>query len=137
MDDVALNKAATIERCLRRVREEYADRPENLQDITKQDAIVLNIQRACEAAIDLAMHLVRVRKLGLPQESRDAFELLEGASVITKEDAAALKRMVGFRSVAVHDYQKLNLAIVEAIVRDHLGELERFALVGVSHSNTR
>ena len=56
-DDVVLNKASIIERCLRRVREEYADNPTNLHDdITKQDAIVLNLQRACQAAIDLSRH---------------------------------------------------------------------------------
>ncbi|MDN5937471.1 MAG: hypothetical protein L0H83_02285 [Salinisphaera sp.] len=31
------------------------------------DAIVLNRQRACEAAIDLAVHVVRVHRPGLPQ----------------------------------------------------------------------
>jgi len=39
--------------------------------ITRQDSIILNLQRACEASIDAAMHLVRVKRLGIPQESRD------------------------------------------------------------------
>ena len=77
MDDVILNKAAIIERCVQRVRHVYADDPSNLTtDLTRQDSIVLNLQRACEAAIDLAMHLVRRYQLGIPQESRDAFDLL-------------------------------------------------------------
>jgi len=38
---------------------------------TRQDSIILNLQRACEASIDAAMHLVRVRRMGIPQESRD------------------------------------------------------------------
>ena len=47
-DDVVLNKASTIERCLRRVREVYAANPANLNDDpTRQDSIVLNLQRAC------------------------------------------------------------------------------------------
>jgi hypothetical protein len=51
MDDVILNKAAAIERCLHRVREVYADDDRNLrEDLTRQDSIVLNLQRACEAA---------------------------------------------------------------------------------------
>ena len=54
--DVILNKAQIIERCLRRVKEEYEDSPVNLQNITKQDSIILNLQRACEAALDMAMH---------------------------------------------------------------------------------
>jgi len=59
-----------IDRCLCRVREEYAHGPDALMDQTRQDAIVLNLLRACEACIDLAMHVVRVRRLGLPETSR-------------------------------------------------------------------
>ncbi len=57
--DVILNKAASIERCLQRVLEEYAGDNQNLMaNQTKQDAIILNFQRACETAIDLAMYVV-------------------------------------------------------------------------------
>ena len=73
VDDVILNKAASLERCLKRIQEEYAGRKQNLvENQTKQDAIVLNLQRACETAIDLAMYVVSQRKLGVPQDSRDA-----------------------------------------------------------------
>lgn len=37
---------------------------------------MLNIQRACEAALDMGQHMIRREKLGLPQGSRDVFELL-------------------------------------------------------------
>jgi uncharacterized protein YutE (UPF0331/DUF86 family) len=128
MDDVALNKVAVVERCLARVREVYAGDPKNLrEDLTRQDSIVLNLQRACEAAIDLAMHLVRVRKLGLPQESRDAFELLASGGELDRALADALKRMVGFRNVAVHAYESLDLDVVERIVTTHAAHLSEFA----------
>ena len=122
-DDVVLNKAAIIERCIARVREEHAGDLRNLTDnLTRQDSIILNLQRACEAAIDLAMHLVREGRLGVPQESRDAFDLLLQAGLIEAGLAGRLKRMVGFRNVAVHDYRKLNLQIVQKIVTDHLDD---------------
>ena len=54
MNDVILNKTTTIERCVKRIHEVYEDNPANLADFTKQDSIILNIQRACEASIDLA-----------------------------------------------------------------------------------
>lgn len=71
--DVILNKIDTIERCINRIKEVYDNNPENLNDYTKQDSIVLNIQRACEASIDLAMHIISEKKLGVPQSSRDGF----------------------------------------------------------------
>ena len=126
-DDVVLNKAASIERAVNRVREEYANDDRNLTgDQTKQDSIVLNLQRACEAAIDLAMHLVRVHRLGIPQDSRDAFTLLVRAGHLDPDLAERLKRMVGFRNVAIHDYQALDLAIVRLIVTSGLDDLLSF-----------
>jgi hypothetical protein len=53
-DDVLLNKAASIERCIKRARDEYASEPDTfVQSLTRQDAAILNIQRACEAALDM------------------------------------------------------------------------------------
>lgn len=71
MDEVLLGKAAIIERCLRRINEEYrGHEAEFATNFTKQDAILLNLLRACEASIDAAMHLVRRHRLGIPTESR-------------------------------------------------------------------
>lgn len=126
-DDVCLNKAAIIERCLQRIREEYQAAGEHLaEDLTRQDSIVLNLQRACEATIDLAMHLVSKRRLGIPQESRQAFEILRAAGIISAELAERLARMVGFRNIAVHDYQKLDLEIIKRIVTSHLDDFTAF-----------
>lgn len=76
-DDVLINKAATIERSVRRAREEYDANPATFPtDFTRQDAATLNIQRACEAALDMGQHLVRRERLGVPQSARDVFELL-------------------------------------------------------------
>lgn len=116
-----------IERAVRRVREEHAGDDGNLlTNQTRQDAIVLNLQRACESSIDAAMHLVRVRRLGVPQDTREAFVLLEKAQVLDPHLADRLKKMVGFRNVAVHDYQKVNMEIVRRIVVDHLDDFLAF-----------
>ncbi len=136
-DDVCLNKAAIIERCTRRVREEFRLAGDDLaHDLTRQDSIVLNIQRACEAAIDLAMHLVSQRRLGVPQESRQAFDLLCEANVLSADLAERLSRMVGFRNIAVHDYQKLDLEIVRSIVTDHLRDFTDFTKVVLSEKSS-
>ena len=128
MDDVELNKRAIIARCIRRVHEEHDPDPTAWREsLTKQDSIVLNIQRACEAAIDLAMHRVRKHRLGIPQDSRDAFELLRRSGRLPADQCERLQRMVGFRNIAVHQYQALDLAIVEAVVEHHLDDLLQFA----------
>lgn len=127
-DDVILNKAASIERCLQRIEEEYAGNEQNLVgNQTKQDAIVLNLQRACETAIDLAMYVVSQRKLGVPQDSRDAFSLLQTAGILSADLAQRMQRMVGFRNVAVHEYTRLNLDVVHAIISKQLDDFRTFS----------
>jgi len=120
-DDVLLNKSASIERCLTRIDEEYSGHEHELRtNFIRQDAIILNILRACEAAIDTAMHIVRIKKLGIPQESRDAFTLLNKAGLLDDVLTAQMQAMVGFHNIAVHDYQKLNIDIVEMIVKERV-----------------
>ena len=122
-DDVLINKAATIERCVARAREEYARDPATFAtDFTRQDSTVLNIQRACEAALDMGQHLIRRERLGVPQSARDVFTLLAQGSWIEAALADILKRMVGFRNIAVHDYQALQLPITVAIIERHLDD---------------
>ena len=121
-NDVILNKISVIERCIKRIQDVYANDPSNLKDYTKQDSIILNIQRACEASIDLAMHIVSEQRLGLPQTSRDAFDMLQSHSIIDEDIAKRLKAMVGFRNIAVHDYQTINIEILRQIVEKHLGD---------------
>ena len=124
MDEVLLGKAAIIERCLRRINEEYrGHEAEFATNFTKQDAILLNLQRACEASIDAAMHLVRRHRLGIPTESRQAFTLLVQASLLDQELCRHLEGMVGFRNIAVHNY----IEIVRHILSDRLVDLKAFA----------
>jgi uncharacterized protein YutE (UPF0331/DUF86 family) len=90
-DDVLFNKAATIERCVARAKEEFLAAGEFFAtDFTRQDAAVLNVQRACEAALDMGQHLIRREKLGIPQSARDVFAV----EPLTKPSEAALARRV-------------------------------------------
>ncbi len=127
-DDVILNKAATIERCMARIHDEYQDANIDLEkNYTKQDAIILNIQRACKAALDMGTHVVRIKKLGIPQTNREVFEILAINGIIPNDLSLALQKMVGFRNIAVHDYTRLELAIVRKIIEIHLKEVEQFS----------
>ncbi len=119
-NDVIFNKMETIERCINRIKEVYDNNQDNLNDYTKQDSIILNIQRACEAAIDLAMHIISEKNLGIPQNSRDSFEVLHSNNIIDDKLNGKMKSMVGFRNIAVHDYKVLNIKVVQAIIENHL-----------------
>lgn len=128
VDDVLINKAGFIERCVARAKEEYAANPLGFSsDYTRQDAAILNIQRACEAALDMGQHLIRRERLGVPQSARDVFALLAQGGWITAAQADNLKRMIGFRNIAVHDYQALQLPIMVSIIEKHLDEFLQYS----------
>ena len=91
----------------------------------------MNLQRACESAIDIANHLIRTLKLGLPQDSRDAFDLLKQAGIIDEEMNSSPKSMVGFRNILVHEYRALDPEIVEAVIEHRLDDLLAFTNLAV------
>lgn len=123
---VLLNKYESIERCINRIREEYDNNPENLEDYRKMDAIILNLQRACEMATDVAMYVVANRKLGLPQTKKEAFEKLFDNKLITEEMCNNMKGMVGFRNIAIHEYKQIDEEIVKDVIEKHLDDIKEF-----------
>ncbi len=87
----------------------------------------MNIQRSCEAALNMGQHLVRRERMRLPQSARDVFQLLAQSHWIDADLAEALKKMVGFRNIAVHDYQSLQLPITMSIIIEDLGDFLRYS----------
>ncbi len=128
MNDIVINKIQNIQRCVRRAREEYqADRDGFAANYTRQDAALLNVVRACETAIDLANHVIRAYKLGIPVSSADSFKLLRAERIIDDRLAERMEKMVGFRNTVVHQYTKIDIRIVEAVIASELDELLAFA----------
>ena len=126
-DDIIINKIETIKRCLSRINEEYVTFEDELEsNYTKQDSIILNLERAAQASIDLSTHIIRVKNLGIPKTSRDVFSLLDASKIIASTTSEQMKKMVGFRNIAVHDYQNISLDIVKSILTNHLIDFECF-----------
>ena len=70
---------------------------------------------------------IRRRHLGVPNESRDSFTALVRENIIAPDLGDRLKKMVGFRNLAVHQYRELDLDILEAVIRTNLDDLLAFA----------
>ena len=75
----------------------------------------------------MGQHLIRRDRLGVPQSARDVFALLAQGGYIDATLADELKRMVGFRNIAVHDYQALQLPITVSIIEKHLDEFLQYS----------
>lgn len=125
MNDIVLNKKESIERCIRQIHNYYQLPTEQQfeEDFLRQDAIAINMQRACEQSIDLANYTIKVQKLGLPKESKDSFRLLADKRIIPKDLSERLCKMIGFRNILVHEYQDLDLELMVDVIENHLDDL--------------
>ena len=127
MSDIVINKVQSIQRCVERAREEYyADPAGFATNFTRQDAAVLNVLRACEQSIDLANHVIKTRKMGIPASSAQTFELLQQKSVIDPDLAENLIKMIHFRNTVIHQYQRMDMQIVQKVITAGLDDLIRF-----------
>jgi uncharacterized protein YutE (UPF0331/DUF86 family) len=124
-DDIILNKIAVIQSATGRALEEYHKNPA-LSSFTELDALILNLERACQATIDLAIHIISREKWGIPQSSSDAFRILESKSLLQQETTKSLTSMVGFRNIAIYEYQKLNTDIIIHIMENDYQVFSKF-----------
>jgi uncharacterized protein YutE (UPF0331/DUF86 family) len=124
--DLIAKKLAYIESCVRELK--TLAHPEAIRtDIRELRFIVYTLHTAIQAALDAAAHIVSDERLGEPRTNRDLFEILVRNVWMPERLAEPLRRMVGFRNIAVHGYEVVDLAIVEDVVVHHLGDLLDFA----------
>ena len=131
--DVVLAKVAAIQKCLRRIKNVTGLDSDRLDEIDAQEIFVLNLQRAIQSAIDLATHIVASEGLGIPDTIRGNFVLLERAKIITKTLSKKMQSMVGFRNIAIHDYQALDVNVLKAILSKNLKDIEQCYTAILTH----
>ena len=125
MDKIIITKVESVERCLKRITDKY-DETRFDDDFDMQDIVILNLQRACEQCIDIAHRLLKIKQFGLPKDSAEGFMVLAEEGIIEANLANSLKKMVGFRNVAVHDYTKMNNDIVKFVVKNGTEDIRNF-----------
>jgi uncharacterized protein YutE (UPF0331/DUF86 family) len=129
MDRVVLEqKLESLRHCIARVQ---SKRPVTLDalvaDVDTQDVIVLNLSRAVQLCVDIAMHHLASTDSPVPQTMGQAFELLAQQKVIDADLALRMRKAVGFRNLAVHSYDSIEWAVVYAIANEHLDDFKAFA----------
>ena len=126
-DDILVSKAATIERCCARAREEFDKDPATFpDDVTRQDAATLNVIRAWEAAIEMGDYVIGNARLGLPQDERAVITLLAEHGWIAPTLAEDLKRSGEFCR-AEWDYQAAPLPALVTIIKRGLDDFNDYA----------
>lgn len=125
-EDIVLAKLANIDEALDHI-ETVTARASELEHWMVQDLCALYLQRAVEAQIDVANHLIAANGWSTPTSASEAFEVLTQHEVFDADFTEILISMVGFRNIAVHAYGTLDPDIVDTIVADHLDDFRRFS----------
>ena len=121
-------KLEALRRCLIRVGEKCPEESLLLeQDADLQDIVALNLTRAVQLCVDISAHLIAAREIPPPDTMGQSFDALARAGILREELATRLKKAVGFRNIAVHNYEAIDWRIVHAICRYHLVDFQEFA----------
>jgi uncharacterized protein YutE (UPF0331/DUF86 family) len=122
-------KLEALRHCVQRLRMRRAASVEQLAaDADLQDVLVLNLSRAVQLCVDIAAHLLSDTAQPIPRTMGETFARLADADLIDADLAQRLQRAVGFRDLAVHQYEAIDWAIVQALTGEPLADFDRFAL---------
>lgn len=124
--DVLFQKTNSIQNCLKRIHDTIGGDLEKLHNLDVQDIVVLNLQRAIQLVIDMGSYVIAIKQMGIPQSLKDVFVILEQNKCISHSLSDKLQKMVGFRNIAVHDYQAVDQDILKAVISKHLKDFEDF-----------
>jgi len=127
MNDIILSKISNIKHCLNRIKETTNLNPESLNNnFDIQDIFVLNLQRAIQATFDITNNLIKEYNLELPVNYKSEFEILEKHNFIDSKNKEKMIKMAGFRNIAVHNYESINIDILKSILVNNLQDFESF-----------
>ncbi len=128
--EVVEQKLESLRRCLRRIEDKCPSEAQTLiEDIDLQDILALNLSRAVQICVDIGTHLIASMEVPPPDTMGQTFDTLAGAGILSETLASRLKKAVGFRNIAVHNYENINWIIVHAIARHHLVDFSEFARI--------
>ena len=121
-------KLESLRRSISRVDEKYlASKDSLLTDLDAQDVITLNLTRAVQLSVDIAAHIVSESNLTPPSTMAESFSKLNELSIINDDLEKKMIKAVGFRNVAVHNYEAIDWNIVKSICEHHLDDFKQFA----------
>lgn len=124
---VIFNKYIIIENCMKRIYSIFDGNFANLDELDKQDIIILNFQRASQATMDIAKYVVSLRKLDKMQNSNDTFLILKINKIISEEVEQVMQKMIQFRNDILYNWESLDLKKFRIFLDEHLGDLREFA----------
>ena len=96
-------------------------------DADLQDILAMNLTRAVQVCVDIDAHLIATRDVPPPDTMGQTFDVLARAGILSADPAARMKKSVGFRNIAVHDYETIDWDLVYEIAVHRTRDFAAFA----------
>ena len=129
MDHVMIEeKLESLRRCVTRVHEGKPTTAQALKlDVRTREMLVLNLTRAVQVCLDISSHVLSDSGLNAPHTMAEVFAGLQALGVIAPDTCEAMQKSVGFRNLAIHQYESLDWEIVWEICDNGTKDLRQFA----------
>ncbi|WP_394180755.1 DUF86 domain-containing protein [Marinomonas posidonica] len=124
--DTIIHKCASIERAVKRIEEVYRTSFHFKNDLTSQESVIFNLQRACQACIDIANATNKHYQMSLPYSADESFELMSEAGLISKTTKCNLQQLNSIKTIAVRDPQHLDANVLAQLIENRLCEFQHF-----------
>jgi len=122
-----LRKLADLEAYLDQIREFSSLSLAEYEGNWKTQRIVeRTLQIMIELSVDIAGHIISDKKLRPPLSYADTFRSLHEAGIISSELLGIMEKMAKFRNIVVHQYEKVDDAIVVLILQRNLDDFLAF-----------
>jgi len=121
------NKLSSIKKYLSILDNFKGYSKDNLEnDLILRGAVERYLYLVSQSAIDLAEAVISYKKLRKPTTMSESFHILGEEKLITGKLVRKMARLVGFRYIMAHDYEKVNYDIVYDILHLGLKDIEEF-----------
>jgi len=121
------NRISTIKKYLK-ILERYKNYSieEIKENIDLRGAIERYLYLAVQSTIDLAETVIAQKRFRKPTTLRENFDILQEENIIPIKLTEDLIKMVGFRNIITHSYEKVNYDIVYDILQNRLENIFEF-----------
>ena len=103
----------------------YAEK-EIEEDLDIRGAFERYLYLAIQSTIDLAESVISYKDFRKPSTMSEAFYILNEENIITSDLKTKMSKMVGFRNIIAHDYEKIDYKIAFSILQEGLNDIYGF-----------
>jgi uncharacterized protein YutE (UPF0331/DUF86 family) len=121
------NKKSSILKYLKILqRYKKYSRKEIEDDVDIKGAIERYLYLAIQSTIDLAEAIIAYKDFRKPTTMTESFYILNEEKLISDNLTKKLAKMVGFRNIVAHDYEKIDYDIVFDVLQNKIKDVEKF-----------